>query len=87
MVASLVDERAFGLYPRHQGRVPHISLVFRKMWDTTALALEPSAGPTTLALKTFRGSHNSTGVPHVRTIVARISYCATFTTTTHAAFS
>jgi hypothetical protein len=23
----------------HQGRVPHISLVFREMWDTTALSL------------------------------------------------
>jgi hypothetical protein len=31
-------ERAFRLYPRHYRRVPHISLVFREMWDTTALA-------------------------------------------------
>jgi hypothetical protein len=23
----------------HKGRVPHISLVFREMWDTTALSL------------------------------------------------
>jgi hypothetical protein len=24
-------------YPHRQGRVPHISLVFREMWDTTEL--------------------------------------------------
>ena len=23
----------------HKGRVPHISLVFREMWDSTALSL------------------------------------------------
>jgi hypothetical protein len=23
------------LYPDHNGRVPHISLVFREMWDST----------------------------------------------------
>ena len=28
----------FWLYPHHQRRVPHISLVFREMWDSTALA-------------------------------------------------
>jgi hypothetical protein len=30
---------AFALYPRHHSRVPHISLVFREMWDTAGLAL------------------------------------------------
>jgi hypothetical protein len=29
--------RRFGFYPRNQGRVPHISLVFREMWDTAVL--------------------------------------------------
>jgi hypothetical protein len=28
----------FGLYPVTNRRVPHISLVFRKMWDTADLA-------------------------------------------------
>jgi hypothetical protein len=27
------------VYPRHDIRVPHISLVFGEMWDTAALAL------------------------------------------------
>jgi hypothetical protein len=34
-------ERAFGLYPRRQSRVPHISLVFREMWNTAGLTLKP----------------------------------------------
>ena len=29
--------RGFGLYPVTNRRVPHISLVFREMWDTTGL--------------------------------------------------
>jgi hypothetical protein len=33
-----------GLYPCHQCRVPHISLVFHEMWDTTGLTLKPVAG-------------------------------------------
>ena len=36
----------FGLYHLDQSRVPHISLVFREMWDTTGLPLKPAAGPT-----------------------------------------
>ncbi len=36
-------KRAFGLYPRHQSRVPHTSLVFREMWDTAGLTLKPVA--------------------------------------------
>jgi hypothetical protein len=36
----------FGLYPRHDRRVPHISLVFREMWDTAGLPLKPVADPT-----------------------------------------
>jgi hypothetical protein len=28
----------FVLYPPHNPRVPHISLVFREMWDSTAVA-------------------------------------------------
>jgi hypothetical protein len=38
---------AFRLYPRHNGRVPHISLVFREMWDTAAVPLKPLADSTT----------------------------------------
>src|SRR5271170_7679021 len=34
-------------YPRHNRRVPHISLVFREMWDTTALHLKPFTGRQT----------------------------------------
>ena len=37
--------------------------------------------------QTSCGLHNSTGVPYVRTSVARISYYAALATTTHAAFS
>jgi hypothetical protein len=38
--------RVFEFHPRHQSRVPHISLVFREMWDATALALEPQMDTT-----------------------------------------
>jgi hypothetical protein len=34
-------------FPRHNCRVPHISLVFREMWDTASLPLKRLAGPTT----------------------------------------
>jgi hypothetical protein len=37
----------FWLYPRANGRVPHISLVFREMWDTAGLPLKPDTGSTT----------------------------------------
>jgi hypothetical protein len=37
------------LYPHTDRRVPHISLVFREMWDTTALPLKPPADSTTLS--------------------------------------
>jgi hypothetical protein len=30
-------------HPRANGRVPHISLVFREMWDTADLPLKPAA--------------------------------------------
>jgi hypothetical protein len=46
------------LYPGTDRRVPHISLVFREMWDTAGLALKPVAG-----------SHSSVRVPYVRTSV------------------
>jgi hypothetical protein len=36
----------FGLHPRYKYRVPHISLVFREMWDTAGIALNLVAGPT-----------------------------------------
>jgi hypothetical protein len=32
------------LYPRTSRRVPHISLVFREMWDTAGLAHKPFPG-------------------------------------------
>jgi hypothetical protein len=35
--------RFMRLYPRINGRVPHISLVFREMWDTAGLPLKPVA--------------------------------------------
>jgi hypothetical protein len=38
--------------------VPHISLVFREMWDTTALSLWLSIYPTHLAV-------NIGGIPHL----------------------
>ncbi len=34
------------LYPRYKSRVPHISLVFREMWDTAGLPLKPVASPS-----------------------------------------
>jgi hypothetical protein len=34
------------LYPRTDRRVPHISLVFREMWDTADLSLNSVAYPT-----------------------------------------
>jgi hypothetical protein len=39
---------AFGFYPRTCRWVPHISLVFREMWDTTELTLKPSTESTGL---------------------------------------
>jgi hypothetical protein len=41
----------------HKGRVPHISLVFREMWDTAALSLWLWIHPTHLAI-------NIGGIPH-----------------------
>jgi hypothetical protein len=40
-------QQALGLYPRTNSRVPHISLVFREMWDTTGLSLKPAKVSTT----------------------------------------
>ena len=42
----------------HRGRVPHISLVFREIWDTTAVSLRLSIHPTRLAV-------NLGGIPHL----------------------
>jgi hypothetical protein len=42
---------------RNRGRVPHISLVFREMWDSTALFLWLLIRPMHLAL-------HVSGVPH-----------------------
>src|SRR6202453_4135961 len=41
-----------------EGRVAHISLVFREMWDTTALSLRLSINPIHLAV-------NIGGIPHL----------------------
>ncbi len=39
------DERLLllGLFPSSNRRVPHISLVFREMWDTTGVSLQFSS--------------------------------------------
>jgi hypothetical protein len=37
-----------GSIPAANRRVPHISLVFREMWDTAGLPLKPAAVPTDL---------------------------------------
>ena len=44
-------ERVFkpALYPLIKRRVPHISLVFREMWDTAGLPLKPAKVSTTLS--------------------------------------
>jgi len=42
----------------HKGRVPHISLVFREMWDTTALSLWLSIRPMQRAV-------NIGGIPYL----------------------
>jgi hypothetical protein len=36
--------RFFGSIPATRRRVPHISLVFREMWDTASLAFKPVTG-------------------------------------------
>jgi hypothetical protein len=41
------NAHAFGSLPATSRRVPHISLVFREMWDTTVLSLKPVAVLTT----------------------------------------
>ena len=39
-----LGSRAVGLYPVSNRRVPHISLVFREMWDTAGLPLKQVEG-------------------------------------------
>ena len=39
----MFPHRAFRLYPLTTRRAPHISLVFREMWDTTDLPFKPVA--------------------------------------------
>jgi hypothetical protein len=48
---ELVNANKNKLFPFHDSRVPHISLVFREMWDTANL--DPVA-PTRLDLKKTR---------------------------------
>jgi hypothetical protein len=38
-------EISFEVSPDHKGRVPHISLVFREMWDSTAPHRKEFHGP------------------------------------------
>jgi hypothetical protein len=55
VAAAVERERAFGLYHLYPCRVPHISLVFREMWDTTGLALKPRWAPNhSLSFQTLR---------------------------------
>jgi hypothetical protein len=42
----------------HECRVPHISLVFREMWDTTALSLW-------LSIRLTHSTVNIGGAPHL----------------------
>jgi hypothetical protein len=53
---------ALGMPPpvRHNGRVPHISLVFREMWDTADLNILCQLGFRSRGL-------NSCGIPHLAT--------------------
>jgi hypothetical protein len=44
--------------PVHESRVPHISLVFREMWDTTALGPEIFSGADRLDVEVR-------GIPHL----------------------
>ena len=46
------------LWFRDEGRVPHISLVFREMWDTTAPSLRLSIHP-------IHSVVNIGGIPHL----------------------
>jgi hypothetical protein len=52
----------------HKSRVPHISLVFREMWDTTAVSVKPSSSATTF--------HESVVLPSVILSEAGLSRCA-----------
>jgi hypothetical protein len=61
---------------------PHILLVFREMWDITALTLKLVADQTDPY-----GYRRSSRVPHVRISVARISHSAALATKRDAAFS
>jgi hypothetical protein len=42
-----LERTRFGFYPLTSRWVPHISLVFREMWDTAGLPLKPVADSTT----------------------------------------
>jgi len=66
--------RAFGLYPLHNRRVPHICLVLADVGYRRS-------PPQVCRWQT------ATRVPHVRPSVARISYHAALAATTYAAFS
>jgi hypothetical protein len=44
----------FELYPDNNARVPHISLVFREMWDTTALNPKCPSGMAKRSLRKNR---------------------------------
>jgi hypothetical protein len=44
---SLDCNALLGSIPRTNRRVPHISLVFRQMWDTAGFPLKSVTGPTT----------------------------------------
>jgi hypothetical protein len=39
--SSFPTKRRLGSIPATKRRVPHISLVFREMWDTTAVDRQP----------------------------------------------
>ena len=60
------------LWPREEGRVPHISLVFREMWDTTTPSLQLSIQPMHLAV-------NLGGIPHLAKNERDVGHPAFFT--------
>jgi hypothetical protein len=46
ILSCLQEVQRFGAPSPPRRRVPHISLVFREMWDTAGLPLKPLTGPT-----------------------------------------
>jgi hypothetical protein len=59
----MFPRRAFRLYPRTNHRVPHISLVFREIWDTTDLPFKPVKALTSSHWQNCGEAHQNPAKP------------------------